>query len=347
VPFDVERREVTGTPVPTPQPILYDREMGVAHLAFAPTGALAFIPGGESPRNRLVSVDMEGNPTNLFEAKRAFMYPRYSPDGRRLALTIYDAEGSHIWIANLSTGALTRLTSQGSNIFPLWTPDGERITFYSDRSDGSAIYWLSADGSGTSEKLVEVDSDSAPFPDSWTPDGRSLIYFVAWKDPSDPETMENNLWRLGVPGEGEPEQLWSGRTGAVSPDGRWLAYVDGGQIFVRSLDHEGGRQQLSTDGGEAPVWSPDGRHVYYGAGGNIMRVAFETTEDLVARAPEVLFESAFAKGNYYALAANFDVAPDGQSFVMVEADEGWGQSSEVRLILDWFDEVLRLAPVDR
>ena len=77
-----------------------------------------------------------------------------------------------------------------------------------------------------------------------------------------------------------------------------------------------------------------------------MRVAIETAEGLVAQAPEVLFESEFAGGTYFTH-PNFDVAPDGQSFVMVEADEAWGQSSEVRLILDWFDEVLRLAPVDR
>jgi Tol biopolymer transport system component len=346
VPFDLERREVTGPPVPTPQSILYDREVGIAHLAFSPTGDLAFIPGRESPQNGLVSVDMEGNQTSLFKAQRAFMYPRYSPDGRRLAVTIHDAEGSHIWIANLSTGALTRFTSQGSNLFPLWTPDGERITFYSDRSGGSAIYVLSADGSEPPEKLVEGDINSTPIPCSWAPDGSSLVYFVAWQNPSDPETRTNTLWRVSVSGDREPEELGSGHAAAVSPDNRWLAHADAGQIFVRPLDGHGGRQQLSTDGGNKPVWSPDGRHVYYRKGGNIMRVTIETTEDLVAQAPEVLFDSAFAEGTFM-IAANFDVAPDGKSFVMVEADEGWGRSSEVRLILDWFDEVLRLAPADR
>ncbi|MBD3853049.1 MAG: protein kinase, partial [Acidobacteria bacterium] len=150
VAFDVERREVTGPSVPVPEPIFYDFESGLPHLALSTTGSLAFIPGGGTPRRQLVSVDLEGRETPLIEARRCFAYPRFSPDGERLAFNTTEPGDTNIWVLNLSTGTQTKLTLEGSNNFPIWTPDGERVTFQSRRGGVGGIYWKRADGSGES-----------------------------------------------------------------------------------------------------------------------------------------------------------------------------------------------------
>jgi Tol biopolymer transport system component len=273
------------------------------------------------------------------------MYPRYSPDGRRIAVTINDLEGAHIWVANLTTGALTRITSTGSNQFPQWTPDGERIVFYSDRADGPGAYWTAADGTGSPELLV-AGYDHQPH--GWSPDGRRLTYSVI-------EPAGNHLWSLDPTRETEPEPLGSGCCADVSPDGKWLAYVDssGGEahVFVRELGGAGRRHQVSSRSGDRPLWAPDGRTIYYQTEeGEMMQVPVSTQPLFASRAPKLLLGSSYLESSYlggtYATQPNFDIAPDGQSFVMVKGDDIAFEATEVRVILDWFDELRRLSPVD-
>jgi serine/threonine protein kinase/Tol biopolymer transport system component len=359
VPFDAERREVTGSAVPLPEPIFYDSELGLPYLAFSAGGVLAFVPGGGVRRCRLVSVNLAGAERPLIDALRGFMYPRFSPDGERLAVTISEPGDMNIWVIDLATGAQTKLTQEGANVFPSWTPDGERVTYLSIRGGNEfSINWKRADGHGESEALVsQGDPGEVLGPGSWSPDGKTLVYF---RDlPSQPENGKD-IWMVDRDGDREARPLVATRAGekgaAISPDGEWLAYTsnESGQweIYVQPFPAGGVRHQVSAAGGENPVWSPDGSSIYYRAieGGqfavSVLTAPVTTKPRFRAGAPQVLFEERLYEVGTYGWGPIFDIAPDGKSFAMVKADESWGRASEVRVVLNWFDELKRLAPAE-
>jgi serine/threonine-protein kinase len=356
-PFDAERREATGPSVPIHEPIFYDSDQGVPQLAVSTGGTLAFIPGDGAPRRQLVSGDLEGSERPLVEAWRGYMQPRFSPEGERLAVTISEPGDTNIWVVDLRTGAQTRLTQEGTNLAPIWTPDGRRVTYFSDRGEGtSSIDWKRADGSGESESLVSSrQPGELVVPQAWSPDGKTLGYLVSL--PSQPENLWD-IWIATPDGDQEPRPLVASAAPdygvAISPDGRWLAYlsvVSGRwEIFVQPFPEGGERHQVSTDGGVMPVWSPDGRSVFYvnqtpSVDFQIMRVAVSTSPRFRAGTPEVLLDEQYFTG-FYAMVRYFDIAPDGKSFVFVKEDEEWGKPTEIRVVLNWFEELKRLVPAE-
>ncbi len=191
-------------------------------------------------------------------------------------------------------------------------------------------------------------------PGSWSPDGETLVYFRYL--PSQPEN-DKDIWIVARNGDREPRPLVATRAGelgpAISPDGEWLAYVsdESGQweIYVQPFPDGGERHQVSTAGGTRPVWSPDGRSIYYRAieGGQfavpILTAPVTTKPRFRAGAAHVLFEELYEEGTYR-WGPNFDIAPDGKSFVMITPDESWRKTTEVKLVLNWFEELQKLAP---
>jgi len=348
VPFEAGRREITGPSMPVPEPIFNGD--GVPHLAFSAVGTLAFIPGGGAPKRQLVSVDLEGKETPLIEARRGFMYPRFSPDGSRLAVNISEPHDSNIWVIDLETGARSKLTHEGANFFPFWTPDGERVTYLSVRGGSELrIDMKRADGHGDSESLVRLNQDDAYIlPGSWSPDATALVYMV-----KDSQFRSTNIW-IAVR-DGGPELRPLVETGAnnvgpaISPDGRWLAYVsiESGQneVYVQPFPAGGERHQVSTDGGRAPVWSPDGQSIYYRRLDQILAVPVTMKPRFRPGTATVLFEGRYGSTSWMEV-PNFDIAPDGKSFVMVKPDEEWGRATEIRVVLNWFEELKRLAPTE-
>jgi serine/threonine-protein kinase len=350
VPFEAGRYEITGPPMPVPEPIFNEFEFGVPHLAFSAEGTLAFLPGGGAPKRQLVSVDLEGKETPLIDALRGFMFPRYSPDGERLAVNISEPGDSNIWVIDLATGARTKITHEGANFFPFWTPDGERVTYLSFRGANDwSIDSKRADGHGESEPFVRLkDAGKWLLPGSWSPDGEMLAFTTR-----DSPSKSEDIWVAARDGDREPGPIVATAAkefgSAISPDGRWLAYVsnESGQveIYVQPFPDGGERHQVSTDWGREPIWSPDGQSIYYRRLDQILAVPVTTKPRFRPGTAKVLFEGQYAS-TVWQDAPNFDIAPDGKSFVMIKPDEEWGKATEISVVLNWFEELKRLAPTD-
>jgi serine/threonine-protein kinase len=352
VPFDADRREVTGAPVPLPEPVLYELENGVPHLAFSNGGTLAYVAGEGSPKRQLVSVDLEGRETPLFDARRGYMYPRYSPDGGRLAVTIVELGDSNVWVLDLNTGAQTKITFDGVNDFPVWSPDGGFVSYFSDLGQNTSIERKRADGTGESEQLVSAEHPGEwVAPRAWSLDGNTLVYWRRYRRLKTGDTP--GIWLADLAGDRSLRPFSTAGSKAYGPalsaDGRWLAYVseesDRPEVYVQPFPDGGDRHQVSTDGGQKPVWSPDGRAIYYRTveANTFMRVPVDTSRGFRAGAATVLLEGTYQEGPYYNQ-RDYDIAPDGSSFVMVKPDDEWGKATEIRMVFNWFDELERLVP---
>jgi dipeptidyl aminopeptidase/acylaminoacyl peptidase len=175
VPFDPQRLTATGAAVGVVESVLQSTFTGSTQYSFSATGSLVYVPGGiQSARSRLVWVSRNGAEQPLAAPVHTYVFPRLSPDGRRVAVGITDPE-SQIWLYDLFRETLTRFTFEGNgNTAPLWTPDGKRITFQSNKEGPLNIFWQLADGSGGLERLIA--SEYIQTPHSWSPDGQLLAF---------------------------------------------------------------------------------------------------------------------------------------------------------------------------
>ena len=312
VPLDLETGRVNGAPVSLVSGVA-TASRGSAVAALSASGSLVYASGGQMASLVLASASGE----ERFPAEaRAYAYPRYSPDGRRVAVTIAPGASSDVWVADATSGGITRLTSGGTaNERPEWSPDGTRILFRSVRGGGSAIWWQPADGSGSAVPLVAREGVEY-FEGVLTPDGRSVVLQV--------DTAGSDVVLRSVDGEDRELRIATSQgdedQARVSPDGRWVAYVtdESGdpQVVVQPLPGPGPRVQVSTRGGWEPVWSRDGRRIFYRADGVFMAADIATTPEF-----RVMERKEFMKDEYLPQAsphANYDVAPDGQRLLVLK-----------------------------
>jgi len=247
-------------------------------------------------------------------------------------------------VLDIERDARSRLTRDGSNILPTWTPDGARIAFGSARSGSGVVnlFWKSADGGGDASLLLK---SSAPrFPQSWSPDGR-LLALTEWP----PDAMRD-VWILNLDCAGEANPIVhtpaDEHSPMFSPDGRWLAYVSDesgrNEVYVVSYPRGEGRWIISAGGGSEPVWSPDGRELFYRHGNAMMAVPVQSQPTFSAGAPKALFESDLKMGVYDSL--SYDVAADGREFLMIERRLELAPN-QLNVVLDWDRELQRKVPV--
>jgi serine/threonine-protein kinase len=248
-----------------------------------------------------------------------------------------------IWILELDRATLTRLTFEGLDMSPLWSPDGRRIIFASNRADGiMQVFSKPADGSGQAEQLTRGVSRR---PASISSDGKSLVFMQRSDDGTN-----RDIGMVRLEGEHEPEILlgtpFDEVSGNLSPDDRWLAYSSNEsgryEVYVRPFAGPGGRVQVSIDGGTEPTWSRNGRELFYRNGDKTMAVAISTEPSFKPSGPKLLFEGRYRTDLPF---SNYDVTADGQRFVMVRAAEGSGLT-ELHVVLNWFEELKRLVPGD-
>ena len=313
---------------------------GPAEIAVSRSGSLAYIPPLPSD---LVMVDRQGRTLTLLQDNRGFHSPRVSPDGRRIAMSFTEQSARDVWLLDLRDRKLARLSFEGDGRDPNWMPGGERITYVTALRGTDGIYSRRADGSGKPESVLVVPGTRINL-QAFTPDGRTGIAAGGGGG------MNWDLVTFPLVGARVPQPLlvtsYSEGWPALSPDGRWLAYVSdesGRQdVYVRRFPGGAAKVIVSENGGTEPVWSRDGRELFYrGFGGTqgamLEAVTVDTRGDFRVAGRTTLFSMA----GYEAATphANYDVTPDGKGFVMVRQ----GVLTEIVLIQNWTALVRRQA----
>jgi Tol biopolymer transport system component len=346
VPFDPHRLEMTGEAVPMEEGVLESPATGAAQYSFSATGSLVYVSGGlRSAQSRLVWVNRNGAEQSLDAPAHTYLAPRLSPDGRRLAITITEQE-TQIWLDDLSRDALTKLTLEGNNnLVPVWTPDGKRIAFNSNKEGANNVFLQLADGSGGPERLTTSEYLQAPM--SWSPDGQLLAFIEV-----NPAT-QRDIWVLNMRDRKARPFLRTQFDEAVprfSPDGRWLAYISNEsgryEVYVQPYPGPGGKWQISTQGGTEPVWNPNGHELFYRSGDKMMAVDITTKPELIASKPRMLFQGRYEQAPFPN--SNYDISPDGQRFLMLKpGDSAETAPTQINVVLNWFEELKQKVPTGK
>ena len=346
IQFDASSLQVAGSPIPVLEGVRTALEQGSADYGISSDGTLVYIPGQPARmRSSLVWVDKDGSESLLTPETNSYGNPRLSPDGKRLAVGIVDDEGLfNILVYDLETSSFSRLTFEGANSSPAWSPDGQWISFRSDRSGKPhSHYRKRADGSGAPELLIS--HESRVLGATWSPDGTTLL-FNTIGDPGSP----SNIYEFNLGSEGKPQPLLASPAGEhsaeFSPDGKWVAYVSGesgrDEVYVQTYPQGGGKWPISIGGGEEPLWSPARKELFYRNGNRMMAVDFKTTPTFSSGTPRLLFETPY---NMARLAtANYEISRDGRRFLMIKGETQ--ERTRITVVLNWFEELKRLVPTD-
>jgi serine/threonine-protein kinase len=314
VPFDAKRGRPSGPPVTIARDVSQP-DAFTSRAAVSASGAVVYPQsGGRSPR-RLAVVGRSGSVSFMPGEARLFSSPRYSPDGRRMALGITEPGGARdIWVLDVGQRTWSRLTTDGISHRPVWTPDGRRL-LYSSNDD---LWWIPADGSGRAESLLVANGNR--FAGSVTPDGRTLVFHEEASDRSGIRSMvfdsapASRLLIPGTFGESAP---------ALSPDGKWLAYQSDEtgrmEVYVRPYPGPGARVPVSLHGGTEAAWAHSGRELFFRSGDSLMTAAVALTPSFRITGRRLLFIGSFASGENY---REYDVAPGDQQFVMLTGRGG-------------------------
>ena len=356
VPFDLDRLEVRGTPASLLEDVAGDPTTGAGQFDVSRNGTFVYLGGKSSGTFPLVWLDSTGTTQPLLASPGLYVTPRLSPDGKRLAVSV---NTNAIWVYDSQRGTMTPLTfkPQNNNLYPVWTPDGKHIVFAAAAGPTSTLQWVRSDGAGESQQLLETKTDLRPY--SFLPDGKRLAFgesrtetgYDLWtlpldlSDPEHPKAGKPELFLRTMSEEFEP---------AFSPDGLWIAYRSAptgiSEVYVQPFPGPGGKWLISTGGGRHPVWSRNGRELFYQAPDyRIMVATYSAKGDSFATdKARAWAETQILEPN--TLAWNLDLAPDGKRFVVAlkpEATGGRKGSVHVTVLQNFFDELRRRVPVGK
>jgi eukaryotic-like serine/threonine-protein kinase len=321
-PFDADRLQLTGEAFSVAEQAGYNPANGRAYFSVSQTGVLVFL-NSDTPGTQLAWVDRGGKQLAAVGTTAADNGLRLSPDGKRLAVSRFDpqAASADIWLIDLARNTPSRFTFDPANeIAPVWSPDGNRIIFASNRDGIGRMYQRLSNGTGNDEVLFK-SAEPTGVPHEWSPDGKFILFGVV-----SPKTNVD-LWVLPLFGDQKPAPFiqteFTEVQGRFSPDGRWVAYASNEsgpyQIYVQSFPASGGKWQVSTGGGAQPQWRHDGKELFYLAPDRkIMAVDVNGSGPIfVPGVPKPLFEARFSTlfpggpgASYYA------VTNDGQRFLV-------------------------------
>ena len=352
-PFDLERVEPTGPPVPVIEGVWTSSINAGAQFSFSDTGTLVYVAREGVVGSPIHWLDRDGTTTPLRDEPARWSDLRFSPNGDRMAMQIHDGTLWNIWIYEWSRDTLTRLTIDPANdVRSVWTPDGRRVVFSSNRGENGVenLYWRPSDGSGEADRLTE--SENQQIPSSWHPSGR----FLAFHEQSPQTGRDVKILEM----EGDEASGWTPGTttafvedpfvemfSAFSPDGRFLAYSSNEsgrfEVYVRPFPGPGGKWQVSADGGLWPTWSKTRPELLYGtAGGEIMMASYAAGEDSFRSERPVPWSDVHFEW-LGAETGSFDLHPDGERVALrLAVDESGDAPDSVVVVCNCFDELRRL-----
>jgi Tol biopolymer transport system component len=331
-PLDPRSFELGGEPFPVVEQVGSSQAMGL--FAVSANGALAF--RSSSPELHLVWLDREGKILGTLGPGGTYLAAALSPDGKRVAVDSRDQQGTDVWLLDVSSGVPTRFTFYRHNEAPVWSPNGARIAFGNGSGD---IYQKESMSAGNQQLLLK--SGLPQLPQSWSPDGKYLLYFTLDKN------TKEDLWILPMATphayDNKPTPYlktpFSEFHGQFSPDGRWVAYTsdESGQfqVYVQSFPIGAGKFQVSTNGGTQPRWRRDGKEIFYiGGDGKLMAAELTTGPRFeVTGAPKALFDPYIPRGSVSGF--RYDVTADGKRFLVISAASADEAAAPITVVLNW------------
>ena len=349
VPFDVSTLSVKGTPVPVIDGVLFSPNQGTAQFAVSGTGSAVYVAGRVAQGSQtLVWVDRHGVVETVPAPAQNYEFPRLSPDGRQIAVSINGSSAAglrDVWLYDLARHTLSRLTFEKEEAeTPLWTPDGKRVTYALQCSGRREFAWKLADGSAQEDVFVPTDQHFHL--GAWSPDGERLVAAA-----TESGVDAGSLWLLELKPKPTVRPLLktqrAAQAPAISPDGNWLAYsandTNRFEIYVQAFPGPGGKYQISTEGGVEPRWNPNGRELFYRSGNKMMAVSVRTSGNTFeSDTPQLLFDGKFTVMDG-AHDAWYDVARDGQRFLMMRRTDAQNTTDMV-VIHDWSSELATRVP---
>jgi Tol biopolymer transport system component len=359
VGFDLDRLEIRGTPAPLLEEVAGNPIFGGGQYDVARNGTLVYLSGKSSTASWPVAwMDSSGKTQPLPAAPGPYYNPRFSPDGRRLALSVGPPGGGDIQLYDWQRDKMSRLTFTQRNLYAIWTPDGKHIAFVSQSPGANSMRWIRADGAGEAQPLLDSKFELRPY--SFSPDGKRLAFaemgvdtgFDLWTlplDVSDPEHAK----------PGKPELFLrtplDEREPAFSPDGRWMAYASNEsgrfEIYVRPFPggapSGSGKWQTSAGGGMNPMWSRNGRELFYESPDNLIMAAVyaANADSFTADKPRPWSNTQILEPVPFLW--NLDLAPAGKRFAVFPKPDATGEqksSVHVTVLLNFFDELRRRVP---
>ena len=332
VPFDLEKLEATGPPDLLLESVLTAGPIGTAQFSVSETGTLVYAP---TPEYELASVDLQGAKRQIGSVPNNTFAPRVSLNGQQLTFDRSMGAESAVWLYELSGAArLRRFTQESESHYPIWSIDGERLIFISVRQGQPAIYWQRADGVGAPERLTET----ARAPESVSVQNQ-MLSFITLK--TDAGAADYDVWTysfrdkkaaplIEIPSSAQ-------HSSRFSPDGRWIAYVSDEtgrlELYVQPFPTTGAKFQITKNGGGHPLWSPDGRQLYFDNAGRMFSVAVRTQPTFFTEDPVPLPIQGFVQGTGNNR-RQYDLMPDGKQFIMM-----FPPNQEIRTVPEWFGDL--------
>jgi len=297
----------------------------------------------------LALIDRKGGVERLKLPPGLYQHPRASPNGMQIAFATDDGKEAIVWIYELGgTASMRQLTFDGKNRFPIWSADGQRVAFQSDREGDLGIFWQRADGSGRAERLTKADQGTSHVPESWSPKEQRFLFEVT-------KGSSVSLWTFSLLDK-EATQFTDVQSSnpvqaAFSHDGRWVAYTitEGAAtgIYVQPFPATGALYSVLKSNATSPVWSRDRLEIVSQPQGGQQAVQTITTQPSFSFSPPVPIPRGGAFTGGVTGQRNYDVMPDGRILGVVSAGQGESRSTttQIQVVLNWFTELKQRVPM--